>query len=176
MHLLRRCHYFWTVSLLQRLGLYFVCLGFFVLFCFFILVVSSQLVTTKNVDIGIWLICFGFVVLPQQFKKLKKNQQKTCPATVFLRFWNLIILCRRADKAWLDCSFTGFGVLVVNKLNETPRSVCDKGQEHWTALECSWKLPARWSWQTDFLLYLEKLFISIRHTYKLSWFFSSLPK
>lgn len=40
-------------------------------------------------------------------------------------------------RVWLDCSFVGFGVLVVNKLNETPQPMCDKGQKHGAALEWS---------------------------------------
>lgn len=72
-----------------KFGLYFVCLRVFVLFHFFILVVSSQLVTTKNADIGILLMCFCSVVLPQQFEKLKQTNPSNCVSKV-LEFNNLM--------------------------------------------------------------------------------------
>lgn len=87
--LLRRCCYFWTVSLLQSLGFILFVWGFLFCFIFFILVVSSQLVTTKNADIGILLMCFCSVVLPQQFEKLKQTNPSNCVSKV-LEFNNLM--------------------------------------------------------------------------------------
>lgn len=124
----------------------FILFGVF-FFCFvFILVVSSQLVTTKNVDIGIWLICYCIVVLPQQFEKLQKKKkptEKQTPATVFLRSWNLIISCRRADKglpvwiaalqdlvSWWSTNWTRLHNQCAIKVKSIE-----------PALECSWKLP-----------------------------------